>query len=149
VRSSVVAHRWLPRRCIAVLEAGTRAAQLWSLRRNLDTYAILPAAPVAFSDCDSAIAAAVRGGGYVRVLCIETEQQVAAGLLLPVLMTGTMLRSLSPGSTHGIAMRATRSSHFAPWQASLKAERVADAYGRLGTLVDGSPGRIRKSVVSL
>jgi DNA-binding transcriptional LysR family regulator len=74
-----------PDHCIAVLEAGTHGAQQWQFRRKSQTYAILPTAPLAFSDCDCAIAAAVRGGGYVRVLCIEAEQQVAAGLLLPVL----------------------------------------------------------------
>jgi LysR family transcriptional regulator, regulator for bpeEF and oprC len=74
-----------PDHCIAVLEGGSRGALQWQFRRRSETYAILPSAPVAFSDCDSAIAAAVRGGGYVRVLCVEAEHQVAAGLLLPVL----------------------------------------------------------------
>ena len=74
-----------PNHCIAVLKPGTHCAQQWQFRRRSETYTILPAAPLAFSDGDSAIAAAVRGGGYVRVLCIEAEQQVAAGLLLPVL----------------------------------------------------------------
>lgn len=74
-----------PKHCIAVLERGTHCGHEWHFRRKSEAYAILPAAPLAFSDCDSAIAAAVRGGGYVRVLCIEAEHQVAAGLLLPVL----------------------------------------------------------------
>lgn len=74
-----------PDHCIAVLEAGSHDALQWQFRRGAETCAILPSAPLAFSDCDSAIAAAVRGGGYVRVLGIEAEQQVAAGLLLPVL----------------------------------------------------------------
>jgi DNA-binding transcriptional LysR family regulator len=74
-----------PEHCIGVLEAGSHGAQQWQFRRKSETYAILPAAPLTFSNCDCAIAAAVRGGGYVRVLCIEAEQQIAAGLLLPVL----------------------------------------------------------------
>jgi len=74
-----------PEHCIAVLEPGTQRAQEWLFRRNSDTYAILPTAPLAFSDGNSAVAAAVRGGGYVQVLCFEAEQQIAAGLLQPVL----------------------------------------------------------------
>ena len=74
-----------PRHCIAVFDPGTQRAQEWLFRRNSDTYAILPTGPLAFSDGDSAVAAAVRGGGYVQVLCFEVEQQIAAGLLQPVL----------------------------------------------------------------
>ena len=74
-----------PRHCIAVLEPRTDAAQQWLFRRKSETYTILRTAPLAFSDCDSAISAAVHGGGYVRVLSIEAAQQVAAGLLRPVL----------------------------------------------------------------
>ena len=74
-----------PDQCIAVLESGTHSAQQWRFCRQSQTCAVSPAALLTFSDCDSAIAAAVRGGGYVRVLSIEAEHHVAAGLLLPVL----------------------------------------------------------------
>ena len=56
-----------------------------AISQEVGVYAIRPTAPLAFSDGDAAIAAAVRGGGYARVLCIDAEQQIAAGLLLPVL----------------------------------------------------------------
>jgi hypothetical protein len=48
-------------------------------------YAILPAAPVAFSDCDSAIAAA--GARWRLCACAlhRDRTHVAAGLLLPAL----------------------------------------------------------------
>jgi LysR family transcriptional regulator, regulator for bpeEF and oprC len=74
-----------PDHCIAVFEAGTDCAREWVFRRKSESYAILPTAPLAFSDADAAIIAAVRGGGYARVLCIDAEQQIAAGLLRPVL----------------------------------------------------------------
>ena len=74
-----------PDHCIAVLEAGARRAREWRFRRKSESYAICPTAPLAFSNGEAAIAAAVRGGGYARVLCIDAEQQIAAGLLLSVL----------------------------------------------------------------
>lgn len=74
-----------PLHCIAVLEPRTDAAQQWLFRRKSETYTILPTAPLAFSDCDSAISAAIHGGGYMRVLSIEAAQHIAAGLLRPVL----------------------------------------------------------------
>lgn len=109
MRSSVVAHQWLPRRCIAVLEAGTRAAQLWSLRRKLDTRSCLRR-PWHSAIVTPQSLPLVRGGGYVRVPCIETEHMWRRVCCSRRSTTGTILRSLSPESTHGIAMRATRSS---------------------------------------
>ena len=76
----------LPRTsCIALLDPGTGHAQEWLFRRREATYTVSPAAPLSFSDADSAVTAAVRGGGYVRVLSIEADQRIAAGLLQPVL----------------------------------------------------------------
>lgn len=74
-----------PLHCIALLEPGTQRAQEWMFRRQSETHTILPAAPLAFCDSDAAVAAAVHGGGYVRVLSIDAEQQIAAGLLRRVL----------------------------------------------------------------
>jgi LysR family transcriptional regulator, regulator for bpeEF and oprC len=75
----------LPTHCIALLDPGTHRAQEWAFRRGSATYSISPAGPLAFSDAGSAVAAAVRGGGYVRVLSIEADQHIASGLLQPVL----------------------------------------------------------------
>jgi LysR family transcriptional regulator for bpeEF and oprC len=75
----------LPTHCIGLLDARTNAAQEWVFTRGCASFSLSPAAPLAFSDADAAVAAAVRGGGYVRVLCIEADQKVASGLLQPVL----------------------------------------------------------------
>lgn len=74
-----------PFHCIAVLEPRTHAAQPWQFRRKWETHTMLPTGALAFSNGGSAVTAAVHGGGYVRVLCIEAAQQIAAGLLCPVL----------------------------------------------------------------
>jgi LysR family transcriptional regulator, regulator for bpeEF and oprC len=74
-----------PEHCIAVLEPRTHRAQDWVFRKQSETYIIRPAAPVAFCDADSAITSAVHGGGYLQVLSIEVEEQIAAGLLQAVL----------------------------------------------------------------
>jgi LysR family transcriptional regulator for bpeEF and oprC len=74
-----------PSNCIALLDSDTHRAQEWQFRRGSATHSISPAAPLAFSDVDSAVVAAVRGGGYVRVLSIEADQHIASGLLRPVL----------------------------------------------------------------
>jgi DNA-binding transcriptional LysR family regulator len=71
--------------CIGLLEPLTYRAQEWRFRRGRAAYAISPAAHMAFSDPECALAAAARDGGYVRVLRIEADRQIAAGLLQPVL----------------------------------------------------------------
>jgi LysR family transcriptional regulator for bpeEF and oprC len=71
--------------CIGLLEPLTHRAQEWRFRRGRAAYAISPAAHMAFSDPECALAAAARGGGYVRVLRVEADRQIAAGLLQPVL----------------------------------------------------------------
>jgi DNA-binding transcriptional LysR family regulator len=45
----------------------------------------VPAARLAFSDPESAVAAAVSGAGFVRSLDFTVEAQIASGLLRPVL----------------------------------------------------------------
>jgi LysR family transcriptional regulator for bpeEF and oprC len=75
----------LPTHCIGLLEPGTNAPRPWVFANGCASFCIAPAAPLAFSDVDAAVAAAVRGGGYVRVLSIEADQKTASGLLQPVL----------------------------------------------------------------
>jgi LysR family transcriptional regulator, regulator for bpeEF and oprC len=74
-----------PARCIALLEPGMHRARDWVFRRGAVSYTISPAAPLAFSDADSAVTAAVRGGGYAHVHGIAADRRIAAGLLQPVL----------------------------------------------------------------
>jgi DNA-binding transcriptional LysR family regulator len=75
----------MPSDCVALLEPRTRQPQDWAFRRGQDVLRISPAAPLAFVNPETALAAATRGGGYVRVRCFEAEQQIAAGLLQAVL----------------------------------------------------------------
>lgn len=74
-----------PTDCIGSLEPGTNGARDWIFGRGRATFSVRPAAPLVFSDSESAMAAAVRGGGYVRVLSFEADQRIASGLLQPVL----------------------------------------------------------------
>ena len=71
--------------CIALFEPSSHRVQEWSFRKGSATHTLFPTAPMAFSDVESAVVAAMRGGGYVRVLSIEADQYVASGLLRPVL----------------------------------------------------------------
>jgi LysR family transcriptional regulator, regulator for bpeEF and oprC len=71
--------------CIGLLEPLTHGVQEWRFRRGQATYALSPAGPIAFSEPECAVAAAARGAGYVRVLKIEADREIAAGLLQPVL----------------------------------------------------------------
>src|SRR5215510_7149729 len=48
-------------------------------------HTIVPTARLAFSDPESAVAAAVSGAGFVRSLDFTAEAQIASGLLKPVL----------------------------------------------------------------
>jgi LysR family transcriptional regulator, regulator for bpeEF and oprC len=75
----------LPTHCIGLLDPDTNAPREWVFTSGGMRCCLSPAAPLAFSDADAAVAAAVRGGGYVRVLSIEAEQKIASGLLQPVL----------------------------------------------------------------
>src|SRR5262245_34316676 len=74
-----------PTHCIALLEPRSHRPQEWLFRKGPAQYTIWPTGPLAFSDAQSTVAAAMRGGGYVRVLSIEADQCIAAGLLQPVL----------------------------------------------------------------
>jgi LysR family transcriptional regulator, regulator for bpeEF and oprC len=72
-----------PLHCIGVADA--TGVHDWIFTRRGAWHSIAPAAPMCFGDAETAVAAAMRGGGYVQVLSVEVEEQVAAGLLQPVL----------------------------------------------------------------
>jgi len=74
-----------PEHCIAMFKLGTNQPRDWIFRRNGEEYTIRPAAPLSFSDPESAVAAAVSGAGFVRALDFVVEAQIASGLLRPVL----------------------------------------------------------------
>jgi LysR family transcriptional regulator, regulator for bpeEF and oprC len=74
-----------PSDCIALLEFRTRRPRAWAFRRGSTSLTISPAGPLAFVQAKTAIAAAVHGGGYIRVRSFEADRQIAAGLLRPVL----------------------------------------------------------------
>lgn len=74
-----------PEHCIALFRLGTNQSREWIFRQNGAEHSITPSAPLSFSDAESAVAAAVSGAGFVRVLDFTVEAQVAAGLLQPVL----------------------------------------------------------------
>jgi len=74
-----------PTHCIGLLEPGEAAPREWVFSRRHTRHSIVPAARLAFCNSDSAVAAAVRGGGYVRVLSIEADEKMRSGLLQSVL----------------------------------------------------------------
>jgi LysR family transcriptional regulator for bpeEF and oprC len=74
-----------PEDCIALFRLGSNQSREWLFRKDGAEHSINPSAPLSFSDAESAVAAAVSGAGFVRVLDFTVEAQVAAGLLQPVL----------------------------------------------------------------
>lgn len=74
-----------PEYCLALFKAGTNQIRDWLFRKDGKEHTIVPSAKLSFSDPESAVAAAVSGAGFVRVLDFTVEAQVAAGLLEPVL----------------------------------------------------------------
>jgi LysR family transcriptional regulator for bpeEF and oprC len=74
-----------PTDCIALFRLGTTQIREWVFRKEGVDHSITPAAALSFSDAESAVAAAVSGAGFVRVLNFVAEAQIAAGLLQPVL----------------------------------------------------------------
>lgn len=74
-----------PEHCIALFKVGSNQSREWLFRKDSAERSINPSAPLSFSDAESAVAAAVSGAGFVRVLDFTVEAQVAAGLLQPVL----------------------------------------------------------------
>ena len=78
------AHELNPARCIGVIDQDKKLRR-WSLRRDAAEVTILPKAPLMFSDAQSAVLTAVRGGGMILVPALAVEAQIAAGLLTPLL----------------------------------------------------------------
>jgi LysR family transcriptional regulator, regulator for bpeEF and oprC len=74
-----------PEHCIAMFRLGTNTVREWLFRKDGVDHQIIPAAPLSFSDPESAVVAAVSGAGFVRTLSFTVEQQIASGLLKPVL----------------------------------------------------------------
>jgi LysR family transcriptional regulator, regulator for bpeEF and oprC len=71
--------------CLQMFKAGTNQVRDWMFRKGDVEHTIVPAARLAFSDPESAVAAAVSGAGFVRSLDFTVEAQIASGLLQPVL----------------------------------------------------------------
>ncbi|GFE78204.1 LysR family transcriptional regulator [Steroidobacter agaridevorans] len=74
-----------PEQCIAMFRPGSNQIRDWMFRKEGVDLTIIPAAPLSFSDPESAVAAAVSGAGFVRTLDFTAEAQIASGLLQPVL----------------------------------------------------------------
>lgn len=74
-----------PENCIALFKLGNNQVRDWLYRKGADTYTVIPAAPLSFSDPESAVAAAISGAGFIRSLDFSVEQYIATGLLVPVL----------------------------------------------------------------
>lgn len=77
-----------PAHCIGVVDAHTSVGA-WSFAKDTQEITVVPAAPLVFSDSQSAVAAAVRGAGFIRVPALAVEAHIAAGLLRPLLMDWT------------------------------------------------------------
>jgi LysR family transcriptional regulator, regulator for bpeEF and oprC len=71
--------------CITMFKLGNHQVREWVFRKGNVEHKVIPAARLAFSDPESAVAAAVSGAGFVRALDFTVEAQVASGLLRPVL----------------------------------------------------------------
>jgi LysR family transcriptional regulator for bpeEF and oprC len=74
-----------PEHCIAMFKLDSNQIREWLFRKDKVSHTVSPAAPLSFSDPESAVAAAVSGAGFVRSLDFTVEAQVATGLLRPVL----------------------------------------------------------------
>lgn len=74
-----------PEHCITLFKLGNNQVRDWLFRKDGVEHSITPAARLSFSDPESAVAAAISGAGFVRVLNFTVEAQIATGLLVPVL----------------------------------------------------------------
>src|SRR5262249_46375888 len=74
-----------PEHCIAMFKLGTNQVREWQYEKGGVAHTITPRAPLSFSDPESAVTAAVSGAGFVRALDFTLENQIASGLLSPVL----------------------------------------------------------------
>jgi DNA-binding transcriptional LysR family regulator len=78
-------HELNPAHCMGTLDADSRP-RAWAFQHGSTEVTVVPAAPLMFSDAQSAVAAAVRGGGFVLVPQLAVESQISAGLLRPLLL---------------------------------------------------------------
>jgi LysR family transcriptional regulator, regulator for bpeEF and oprC len=78
------AHELNPAHCIGVIGQDMKLRS-WSLRRDAAQVTIVPKAPLMFSDAQSAVVTAVRGGGMILVPALAVEAQIGAQLLTPLL----------------------------------------------------------------
>jgi LysR family transcriptional regulator for bpeEF and oprC len=74
-----------PAHCIGLWEEDQQP-RAWSFFQGSTEVKLVPAAPLTFSDAQSAVATAVRGGGIILVPALAVEAQIAAGLLTPLLL---------------------------------------------------------------
>ncbi len=74
-----------PEHCLQMFRGGTNQVREWIFKKDGVEHTITPSARLAFSDPESAVAAAVSGAGFVRSLDFTVEAQIASGLLRPVL----------------------------------------------------------------
>jgi LysR family transcriptional regulator for bpeEF and oprC len=74
-----------PEHCIPLFKLGSNQVREWTFRKGSVEQSVLPLASLSFSDPESAVTAAVSGAGFVRVLDFTVENQIASGLLRPVL----------------------------------------------------------------
>ena len=68
-----------------MFKIGNNQTRDWVYRKEGVEQSVIPAAPLSFSDPESAVAAAVSGAGFVRTLDFTIEAPVASGLLQTVL----------------------------------------------------------------
>jgi DNA-binding transcriptional LysR family regulator len=85
-------HELNPAHCIGVLDENLKPSS-WSFNQGSTEVTLIPAAPLMFSDAQSAAMSAVRGGGMILVPTLAVESQIAAGLLTPLLSEWTAPRS--------------------------------------------------------
>lgn len=74
-----------PEHCLQMFKPANNQTREWVFRKGDVEHTIMPTARLAFSDPESAVAAAVSGAGFVRTLDFTAEAQIASGLLRPVL----------------------------------------------------------------
>lgn len=73
-----------PALCIGVFGEQSVASE-WQFRKGGMETTVTPAARLVCSDAQTAAAAAVRSGGFVRLPALAVESQIAAGLLISLL----------------------------------------------------------------
>lgn len=73
-----------PALCVGMLDAAARPKQ-WHLRSGAQCVNVYPASALSFDDEQAAVAACVRGTGFLLASTLAVEAQIASGLLQRVL----------------------------------------------------------------